>query len=106
MLLSTWGNRLGNSSQVHSDLCSAGLGSLVSRLGQELREMANVIRQYAKAERPKFEQPKAIGMRVVTPTGLTLFQRPKTFDMTAPGGFFLSEIVRKMDADKELNEWN
>ena len=84
------------------------LGTLAYRWGQELREMCNVLRLYAKDERPTFEQLKAIGVTLVTSTNLDLPQRPKTFDLPGPRGFFVSEIVRKMtaDKDKELNDWN
>ena len=82
------------------------MGALVYRWGQELREMANVIRLYSKAERPTFEQLKAIDMTVLTPTGMTLLQRPKAFVLNDHTGFFLSEIVRKTTDDADSNGWN
>ena len=87
-------------------IVSRSWGTRVYRRGQELREMRNVLRLYAKAERPTFEQLNDIGMTVVTSANLTSPQRSETFDLPDPLGFVVSEIVRKMTADKELNDWN
>ena len=80
-------------------------GTLNRRWAQELKELTNQIRLHAKVERPTFEQIKLIGMTVIQSTGDALFQRPKAFDLDDPSGYSLSEIVRKMVADNELNSW-
>ena len=81
-------------------------GTLNYRWAQELRDLTNLIRWHAKVERPTFEQIKMIGLTVVPSTGLTVFQKPTTFDLDNPSGYFLSEIVRKMMEDKELSSWS
>ena len=80
-------------------------GTLNHRWTQEIKETTNLIRLHAKVERPTFEQIKMIGLTVIQSTGLTVFQRPKAFDLVDPGGYFVAEIVRKMVDDKELSSW-
>ena len=67
--------------------------------------MTDTLRLYAKVGRPTFQQLQAVGMNVVTSTGETLYRRPDTFDMTSPTGYFVSEILRKLNDDKELKGW-
>lgn len=76
------------------------------RLVQELREMTNALRLRAQVERPTFAQLRAIGMTVVTATGKTAYQRPTAFNLTGPSGYFATEIIRRVNEEKELNEWN
>ena len=78
-------------------------GTLNYRRTQEWRDLANLIRWRAKVERPTFEQIQMIGLTVVPSTGHAIFQRPTTFELDNPSGYFLSEIVRKMVDDKELS---
>ena len=68
--------------------------------------MTNVLRMHAQVERPTFAQLRSIGMTVVTSTGATVYQRPTTFRLTDPQGYFVTEIARRMNEEKELNDWN
>ena len=61
-------------------------GTLNYRWVQELRDMTNVLRMRAQVERPTFAQLRPIGMTAVTATGMTVYQRPKTFQLTDPQG--------------------
>ena len=79
-------------------------GTLNYRWTQELRDMTNVLRMRAQVERPTFSQLRPIGMTIVTATGITRHQRPKTFDLQDPHGYFVTEILRRMNEEKELNE--
>ena len=45
-------------------------------------------------------------MTIVQPSGLTVFQKPKTFDLDGPSGFSQSEVVRRMLEEKELSSWS
>ena len=81
-------------------------GALNYRWVQELREMTNVLRTHAQVESPAFDQLRPIGMTVVTATGLTVFQRPTAFNLSGPKGYFVTEIVRRMNEEKELKELN
>ena len=72
---------------------------------QELRDMTNILRMHDQVERPTFAQLMSIGMTVITSTGKTVCPRPPTFDMAAPKGYFATEIVRRMNEEKDLNEW-
>ena len=81
-------------------------GKLNYRWVQELREMTNVMRMYAQVERPTFAQLRSIGTTVVTAAGLTVYQRPNTFDLRGTKGYFATEIPRRMNDEKELNERN
>ena len=80
-------------------------GTLNVRWVQDLKAMTDTLRLYAKVERPTFQQLQAVGMTVVTSTGETLYRRPDTFDMTSPTGYFVSEILRKLNDGKELKDW-
>ena len=80
-------------------------GTLNVRWVQDLKAMTDTLRLYAKVERPTSQQLQAVGMTVVTSTGETLYRRPDTFDMTSPTGYFVSEILRKLNDDKELKDW-
>ena len=67
--------------------------------------MADTLRLREKAERPTSPQLQAVGMTVVNATGMTLFRRLDTFDMSSPQSYFVSEILRKLNDDKELQDW-
>ena len=45
-------------------------------------------------------------MAAVTPTGDTLIRKPDTFGMGNPTGYFRSEIIRKLNDDKDMDGWN
>lgn len=79
-------------------------GTLNARWRQDFRAVEDTLRLYAKAERPTPQQLQAVGMTVVSATGMTLFRRPDTFDMTRPTSYFVSEIIRKLNDDKELQD--
>ena len=68
--------------------------------------MTNILRMHAQVERPTFAQLRPIGITVVAATGMTVYQRPNTFDLRDPHGYFVTEIVRRMNEEKELNDWN
>ena len=70
-------------------------GTLNYRWIQELNELTNTIRLYAKVERPTFEQLKAIGVTINPVGGQAIFRRPDTFQIRDPIGYFRTEIVRK-----------
>ena len=80
-------------------------GTLNVRWCQDLKAMTDTLRLHAKAERPTSQQLQAVGMAVVNATGMTLFRRPGTFDMTSTRSYFVSEILRKLNDDKELQDW-
>ena len=73
---------------------------------QELRDLTNALRMHAQVERPTFAQLRGIGMTVVTSTGATVYKRPKTFMPSDPQGYLVTEIARRMNEEKELNDWN
>ena len=73
---------------------------------QELRDMTNILRMHAQVDRPTFAQLRSIGMTVVVSTWKTVYQRPTTFNLTEPPGYFATEIVRRTNEEKELNEWD
>ena len=81
-------------------------GSLNYRRGQEIVDLANILRLRVKVERPTFEQLKMIGVTIVQPSCLTVFRKPKACDLEDPSGFSLSEVVRRMLEDKELSSWS
>lgn len=70
-----------------------------------MRDLTNILRMHAQVERPTFAQLRSIGMTVVTATGRTVYQRPTTFDLADPMGYFVTEIVRRVNEEKELGEW-
>ena len=45
-------------------------------------------------------------MTVVTSTGMTVYQRPKTFDLQDHVGYCVTDILRRTNEEKELNERN
>ena len=69
---------------------------------QEIEESTNLLRLHANVERPTFDQLKAIGMTIGPAAGVTIFRFPATFNLRGPNGYFQTEIVRKMNAEKEL----
>ena len=73
---------------------------------QEMREMTNILRIHAQVEQPTFAQQRSIGVTVVTSTGETVYRLPKTPNLSDPAGYFVTEVVRMMHEEKELNEWN
>ena len=81
-------------------------GTLNYRLIQELKEAANILRLRAVVERPTYDQLKAIGMTINPTSGKTIFQMPSIFQVRGPLGYFQTEIVRKMNAEKELSDWH
>ena len=80
-------------------------GTLNHRWGQEVRELTNVLRFHAGTERPTFDQLKAVGMAIREDTGLTVYQRPRTFDLVGPDGYFTTEVIRKLNQEKEATDW-
>ena len=68
--------------------------------------MANVLRAPALVERPTLAQLRSIGMTVIPPTGLAVSQRPTTFNLRDPQGYFVTVIVRRMNEEKESGERN
>ena len=80
-------------------------GELNHRRGQELRDLTNTLRLYAKVERPTVEQLNMIGMTVRLTSGVAIFQKPKPSDLNGKKGFSKSEVVRKMADGNELNSW-
>ena len=71
----------------------------------DLKAMTDTLRLYAKVGRPTSQQLQAVGMTVVNSSGTTLFRRPDTFGMEGPTSYFVSEIMRKLNGDKELQDW-
>ena len=67
------------------------------RRSQELRELTNDARTHAKVERPTSARFRSIGMTVVTSAGMAVFHRPRTFHLTDPQGYVVTEIVRRMN---------
>ena len=45
-------------------------------------------------------------MTAVVATGMTVYHRPKTVDLQDHTGYFVTEILRRMNEEKELNERN
>ena len=80
-------------------------GTLNHRWCQEIRELTNVLRLHAGAERPTFDQLRAVGMTIRESTGQTIYQRPHTFDLKRPDGYFATEIMRKLLQEKEVTDW-
>ena len=70
-----------------------------------MKAMADTLRLHARSERPTFQQLHAVGMAIASATGATLFRRPGTFDVDNPSGYFVSEILRNLNDDKELKDW-
>lgn len=68
--------------------------------------MANILRTHAQVERPTVAQLRAIGMTAATATGHTVYRRPTTFNLTDTKGYFATDIVRRMDEEKELGDRN
>ena len=68
--------------------------------------MTNMLRMHAQVELPTFAKLRSIGMTVIAATGRAVYQRPTTFDLAGPEGYFPTEIVSRMNEEKELNEWN
>ena len=80
-------------------------GTLNVRWVRDLKAMADTLRLHARVERPTFQQLQAVGMTIVEATGSTLYRRPDTFNVHDPWGYFVSEILRKLNDDKELKDW-
>ena len=80
--------------------------TLNHRWVQEIKEAANLLRLHAQVERPTFDQLKSIGMTIEPTTGTTIFKRPNVFNVMDLNGFPQTEIVRKMNAEKELADWH
>ena len=80
-------------------------GALNVRWVQDLRAMTDTLRLHAKVERPTFQQLQAVGVTIVDATGSTLYRRPDTFDVTNPQCYFVAEILRKLNDDKDLKDW-
>lgn len=68
--------------------------------------MTDILRAHAQVERTNFTQLRSIGMTAVTSTGMAAYQRPKTFNLSDPQGYFVTDIPRRMNEEKELNERN
>ena len=73
---------------------------------QEHREITNVLRFYAKAEGPTYDQLKSIGMTIGPSDGNTIYSKPCTFNLSDPSGYFQMEIIRNMNDGKELADWH
>ena len=80
-------------------------GALNVRWVQDLRATTDTLRLHAKVERPTSQQLQAVGVTIVDATGSTLYRRPDTFDVTNPQCYFVAEILRKLNDDKDLKDW-
>ena len=81
------------------------MGTLNHRRIQGLKESTNLLRLHANVERPTYDQLKAIGMTIGPSKGLTIFRFPTVLNLRDANGYFQTEIVRKMNAEKELADW-
>ena len=80
-------------------------GTLNYRRVQDIKELANTIRLYAKVERPTFDQLKAIVMTIDPVGGNTILKSHVAFLVMEVGGYFQTGIVRKTKAGKDLADW-
>ena len=80
-------------------------GALNHRWGQEIREPTNLLRLHAGADRPTFGRLRTAGMSIREGTGRTVYQRPTTFDLKRPDGYFVQEVLRKLMEEKEVADW-
>ena len=80
-------------------------GTLNHRWGQEIRELTNLLRMYAGAERATFDQLRTVGMTIREGAGRSVYQRPTTFDLKRHDGYFEQEALRKLMGEKEVAEW-
>ena len=78
--------------------------TLSHRWIQEIEESTNILRLRANVARPTCDQLKAIGMTIDQNTGVTICHHPTTFNVRDASGYFQAEIVRKMNAEKELSD--
>ena len=62
-------------------------GILNRRRAKDFRDTTNLIRLYAKVERPTSEQLKLIALTVIQATGQAVFQGPKAFYLSGPSGY-------------------
>ena len=79
--------------------------TLNHRWVQEIKEGTNLLRLHARVDRPTYDQLKSIGMTIGPSSNKTIFQRPEVFNVIDVSGYFQTEIVRKMNAEKELEDW-
>ena len=80
-------------------------GTLNRRWGQEIRELPNLLRLHAGAERPTFDQLRTAGMTIRMETGRTVYHCPTTFDLKRPDGYFVQEALRRLMGEKVATDW-
>ena len=75
-------------------------------LAQEIKEITNVLWLHTRVDRPTYDQLKSIGMTIGPASKKDIPQRPDVFDLMDTRGYFQTDIVRGMNADKELPDWH